>query len=607
MTFVKRLLILFLTLMLLPISMPAHAEDSAQWYALIDNPTLTDRLNLREKPDSASQTLGRYYNGTIVKVLNKGDTWSQVVIDGLATGYMMNEYLDFYQQPVSFFLGREMQGRETYIFRGRLKTNAILYDRPSLQSGYAATKREEEVLILGDVNDDFLHVHVSTTYLGEQSAYVRRQDIASRYIYGMAVVVSEKQDARLNLRADCKSDARVIGKFYAGTVVSVHETKNGFARVTVLGEGRNYSPVDTEEESGFLQGWMQLDYLRFGNRADFIGTKNDLPIAEVTAQNAKVLDINQSPIGTLDKGMRMLVLGTVTTGKYFTVEHLLIDTGDSHPMLIRADQVEVLPDVHTTGDMPVMGYGVLLPEQQQPLSDTLCVYQTCDLDHCNEYLAVGDTAAILSVGENWAQIKCRSTEGYVPIHWLDIYLLPNCLGNAAVGEGTYETGFDMDCGFYTFDCRSGGSLTVTYPDGTTRTMGGDAGQYTLFVPMGANLTVENGTLSPMARNTLMYTTSVPAYAGTGVYLYDEPQFIGSGRYLVGEHLESGAYWDYILAPLDPTQPAWYTLSTPTADSEGMTPVPIYLTPDDPLVTVNFTEGQLVEFHNLTVTVNYGNG
>ena len=603
----KRLLSLFLFLLMLP-AMPAYADGTDTWYALIDNPTLTDRLNLRPSPAASDSTLGRYYNGTVVTVLEKGDAWSQVVIDGLASGYMMNEYLDFYREPESYFLGREMQGREAYIFRGRLKANSMLYDHPDLQSAYAATRREEEIMILGDVNDDFLHVHISTNYLGEQSCYVRRQDIASRYLYGMAVVVSDSPERRLNLRSDCQTDARVIGKFYAGTVVSVHETKNGFARVTVLGEGRNYSPVDAEEEGGFLQGWMQLDYLRFGNRADFIGTENHLPIAEVSAQSAKVLDVHQNPIGTLDKGMRMLVLGTVNTGTYFKDEHLLIDTGDSHPMLIRADQIKVLAGVHTPGGMPVMGYGVLQPADPKTAeSGALGVYATCDLDHYSDCLGINDTVAILSVGEGWAQVKSRSTEGYVPIQWLDIYLLPNCLGNSMGGDGAYETGFDMDAGFYTFDCRAGGSLTVTYSDGSTRTLGGDAGKYTLFVPMGATLTIENGSIAPMALDTKMYTAAQPAYATTGAYLYDEPQFSGSGRYLVGEHLESGAYWDYILEPLDPHQPAWYTVSTPSADSEGTAPKRVDISPSDPYVTVNFTEGQLVEFHNLTVTVHYGNG
>lgn len=63
--------------------------------AQVNNPDPNDRLNLRVEKSVHSKSLGKYYNGCIVAVLDKGnDGWSKVRIGNL-DGYMKNEFLDF--------------------------------------------------------------------------------------------------------------------------------------------------------------------------------------------------------------------------------------------------------------------------------------------------------------------------------------------------------------------------------------------------------------------------------------------------------------------------------------------------------------------------------
>jgi uncharacterized protein YgiM (DUF1202 family) len=50
------------------------------------------RLNLREQPNSNAKILGRYENGTMVSVLQRGTAWCYVQVAG-QTGYMMTKYL----------------------------------------------------------------------------------------------------------------------------------------------------------------------------------------------------------------------------------------------------------------------------------------------------------------------------------------------------------------------------------------------------------------------------------------------------------------------------------------------------------------------------------
>ena len=69
------------------------ALDTDGW-ATPNNPDPADRLHLREQPDKGSRSLGKYYNGAPVQVLERGDDWTRVRVGGVE-GYMMTRYLAF--------------------------------------------------------------------------------------------------------------------------------------------------------------------------------------------------------------------------------------------------------------------------------------------------------------------------------------------------------------------------------------------------------------------------------------------------------------------------------------------------------------------------------
>ena len=69
------------------------AMDRTGW-AVVNNPNPADRLHLREKADRSSDSLGKFYNGTPVKILKKQGDWYQVQIGQVGlTGWMMKKYL----------------------------------------------------------------------------------------------------------------------------------------------------------------------------------------------------------------------------------------------------------------------------------------------------------------------------------------------------------------------------------------------------------------------------------------------------------------------------------------------------------------------------------
>lgn len=63
--------------------------------AVVCNPDPNDRLHLRTKPSREANSLGKFWNGTPVRVLNERDGWCQVEIgtDGRLTGWMLKKYL----------------------------------------------------------------------------------------------------------------------------------------------------------------------------------------------------------------------------------------------------------------------------------------------------------------------------------------------------------------------------------------------------------------------------------------------------------------------------------------------------------------------------------
>jgi len=75
----------------------AVASLNRNGWAVVNNPDPADRLHLRVKPDSASQSLGKFFNHTPVQVLSQRGDWSQVRIglDGHLEGWMLTKYLTF--------------------------------------------------------------------------------------------------------------------------------------------------------------------------------------------------------------------------------------------------------------------------------------------------------------------------------------------------------------------------------------------------------------------------------------------------------------------------------------------------------------------------------
>ncbi|MEG0270806.1 MAG: SH3 domain-containing protein [Clostridia bacterium] len=119
-------------------------------WAIIRNPNPKDRLHLREKPDMAARSLGKYYSGTPVRVLESTGAWTQVRIGGVVEGWMMTEYLDF-QQPFIVSLST----MPVLFFKNK---TAELYAKPNQSASCHHLTNDYGMKVIGIIGDEWVHV-----------------------------------------------------------------------------------------------------------------------------------------------------------------------------------------------------------------------------------------------------------------------------------------------------------------------------------------------------------------------------------------------------------------------------------------------------------------
>lgn len=154
----KRILPLLLLAALLIVGpgLAATAQEMLLW-ATVNNPDPGDRLHLREKPDTASGSLGRYYNGTAVDRFSdfESDDWVHVSI-GNRTGYMQKRFLAFGAEQGSVQPAQPLMTVHNESASAWLN----LREEPSQNSRVLGQFfNGKQVTVLGDLGD-WLHVEV---------------------------------------------------------------------------------------------------------------------------------------------------------------------------------------------------------------------------------------------------------------------------------------------------------------------------------------------------------------------------------------------------------------------------------------------------------------
>ena len=282
----------------------------------INNPDPADRLHLRSYPSTQAPSLGKYYNGAPITVLeDNGKGWVRVRV-GLAPGSLIG------WMQKSFLLNTDKVAPASAMPQYRNAGIITVFQQPS---NFSVSEQIEpnQVFSLMGFSDSWWHLLV-TLDSGTYSCFVRAGAASLYLVEGdsvpqLAHISNPDNSDRLNLRASPSKSAKSLGKYYNGAVASVlgFSEDGEWVRVDVYGR----------------QGYMQRRYLTLEGDGPN-STRIGIPRIQVTAQSTMFYDVPD----TKTEARIMLVRGeTVEVMGVIDDTWLHVRYGDLFGYMRRAD------------------------------------------------------------------------------------------------------------------------------------------------------------------------------------------------------------------------------------------------------------------------------
>ena len=192
------------------------------------------KLNLRQEPSLEAKVLGQFPTGTLVEIIQAGDTWHQVEVNGQA-GYMMAKYLNQSQTAVNATV------------RTNTGAGLNLREEPGTDGAIITSVKNGEKVVVLQKGADWCRVNANGAEGFMATRYLSFSAQSSTLNGKVAVVSNPKATQVLNLRQEPSLDAKVLSYY-----------RNG-VKVTILQSGKTWHKVQVED--GRI-GYMMNQYLR---------------------------------------------------------------------------------------------------------------------------------------------------------------------------------------------------------------------------------------------------------------------------------------------------------------------------------------------------------
>ncbi len=356
--------------------------------AVVNNPNPADRLHLRQEPSASSASLGKYYNGTPVTVLEyREDGWQKVGIGYLGdsgsgesyqrVGYMMKQFL------THVFNGAEKNVKSAMPDYMSTAGQWELYSQPDKSSAHETYGYGKQVRLMG-FTGDWWHVGiVQDGDIGRTGFVPAKNSMTSSYY---AAVNNPNAKDRLHLRTGSKATATSLGKYFNGVKVQV---------LSFHGEG-----LWAKVRIGGTEGYMMSKYLLFGNDVDRV--KSVIPTVRLTTDKVNLRETassNGKVLGQYALGTSVKVWGVGETWLHVEVG------GKSGYMM--ASMLSKLPG-EGTGDssQPVSGKAAKLKADAN-FRDSAGYTGTV-----LAYLGKGTKVTIQSQSGDWYRVRIGTTDAY---------------------------------------------------------------------------------------------------------------------------------------------------------------------------------------------------
>ncbi len=298
----KKLFAALLLLCVLAAALPLNATaDGGDSY--IANPDPKDRLHLRESPSTQGRSLGKYYNGAPIQVLEAVNAdWLKVTVGnepGSLTGYVQRKFIS--DTAVSSAMPHYVS-----------KTDFSAYHGPSSRSKKESFGAGLSISLMG-FSDSWQHILVQLPGEGAYSCFL--PNAAAAQVLGSgpaspvgrsATVSNPNPRDRLNLREEPSKNAASLGKYYNGvTVMVLGQTADGI-----------WTNVSVESRVGYmLSGYLTFEGLP-NNTLYAVPTVTATAAKPVLYEKPSTSNVRSK---SLSKGTEMSVYGVLANGKWLHV------------------------------------------------------------------------------------------------------------------------------------------------------------------------------------------------------------------------------------------------------------------------------------------------
>ena len=245
------------------------------------------RLNLRQTPSLAAKVLGQFPTGTMVEIIESGDEWHKVEVEG-KTGFMMAKFLNTAEK------------QQTAVVRTNTGIGLNLREEPSTEGTIiTSVKNGGEVVVL-QKGTNWSRVSVGTHegFMSTQYLHFGNAPVQQPATGKIAVVNNPRDTQVLNLRQSASLDAKVLDYY-----------RNG-VKVTILKAGSTWHKVQVEDGK---VGYMMAKYLKVTNDT-----------TAVQPFQAKVINVNGGSYVNFRKGASLSasIIDRIDVGTSVTViEH----------------------------------------------------------------------------------------------------------------------------------------------------------------------------------------------------------------------------------------------------------------------------------------------
>ena len=603
--------------------------DTTGYLAVVANPKLSDRLNLREKPDSDSKSLGRFYSGTPVYIIDKTPVWDRegrewAYVDMMANfqvgvdlcGYMLKECL----MPMNVnFEAPQLFHRVS----APQHTNLLLEPRNSAE--IVGEAGNGDLFLLGDIGDDWRLVANQAGEVGYiRASRIRdsRIEVSQAYLFpadgGAYVPVYEDQDMK-----------KIRAKMYPGASVGIvdYSKSKGWAAVQSFGvspEVKNEwvwqasisGYVRMEDVTVFIQPWQAEVRLRTG----VVQADIETDVEEITIPRGASVTV----VGEM-KGQYQIVYGDACSGWYTE-------------KLVPSDRIALTDRLADDHGPAALGF-VLLPDSRiDPETDQFIMtpIQKNPGDEWEEGNDYSETRLAEIIGEvekhgvaYWQLRNHSSSNFFMEKAKCKVLLYADmdnsqCALRDANSTWTVEVG-EQGLWYYFLAPGQEGLLTLEKPDGTVveyevyEEMPNETA-YSFLAEAGTKVTVQGeGDVRPLLKNE--GPNLLPPYPGN--YEENEEIFRGSGRFFCDWQLpDTVNYFTLMIRPMPDKKDSYTTVSNLFGNADETVLINFFPVSEEgwehegaeyesELIWEEYDcilyPGMLLEVHNCIVSVFFGNG